>query len=422
MGSIDRAPLFIHARTLTARLQFQRHLSEGRRLLAGFDGQVAITTNTFLSKDGTRINQGGSERYALDLCRLIQSHFGLTPWVFETTRHGRCRVGHHDGIPVVSLPVSGKHTIFSHAFHQLLAPRPPKLTLYTYLPHLAERAFHPNISLSHGVFWDFYDPEKQAYTAPFLAGAQAADQLVSVDTNTLASFRAMGNFQALESRAHYVPNYADDPGAGPDTLPPPCHLTVAQLAESGQRLRILYPRRLSHARGVDLFLQAATELLADARYRDILHFTFLGEEDKDVWTQAIDQLCGAYPQAVTRQVAEFDAMAGHYQDADIVVVPTRYSEGTSLSLIEAMMHQKAVVTTTVGGLPNLVLPGFNGLMVAPDAQALKRALVTLIESPDTRVQLAARAREVALACFSRPQWEQAWVTLLAPVLSPSVTK
>lgn len=418
MGSIDRTPLFIHARTQMARLQFQRHLQEGRRLLEGFDGQVAITTNTFLSKDGTRINHGGSERYALDLCRLIQSHFNITPWVFETTRHGRCRVGEYDGIPVFSLPVSGKHTIFSHAFHQLLAPRPPKLTLYTYLPHLAEQAFHPNVALSHGVFWDFYDADKHAYIAPFFTGAKAADQLVSVDTNTLASFRAMGNFQALESRTHYVPNYADDPG----DLHPPCPLTVSQLAASGRRLRILYPRRLSHARGVDLFLQAATELLADPHYRDVLHFTFLGEVDKDTWTQAIDQLCAAYPQAAVRQVAEFDAMAGYYQAADIVVVPTRYSEGTSLSLIEAMMHQKAVITTTVGGLPNLVLPGWNGLMVAPAADALKQALVMLIDQPERRVQLALRAREVALACFSRPQWEQAWAQLLAPMLSPSVTK
>lgn len=67
-----------------------------------------------------------------------------------------------------------------------------------------------------------------------------------------------------------------------------------------------------------------------------------------------------------------------YDAADLFVHPTRY-EGSSLVTLEAMMHSKPVVATRAGGLPDKVIPGRTGWLVAPgDAAGLSAALAEAI--------------------------------------------
>ena len=67
-------------------------------------------------------------------------------------------------------------------------------------------------------------------------------------------------------------------------------------------------------------------------------------------------------------------MGDWYQRARIVVVPSR-REGFGLVAAEAAAAGRAVVGTSVGGIPNVVRPGVSGLLVAPaDVDALAAAL------------------------------------------------
>ncbi|MEO5987877.1 MAG: glycosyltransferase, partial [Candidatus Eisenbacteria bacterium] len=60
--------------------------------------------------------------------------------------------------------------------------------------------------------------------------------------------------------------------------------------------------------------------------------------------------------------------------ADAVVLPSLW-EGLPLTLLEAMVRARPVVATTVGGIPEVVIPGENGQLVPPnDALALADAL------------------------------------------------
>jgi glycosyltransferase involved in cell wall biosynthesis len=77
---------------------------------------------------------------------------------------------------------------------------------------------------------------------------------------------------------------------------------------------------------------------------------------------------------------------------DIFVLPSR-SEALSNSLLEAMACGCCPVTTRVGGNPELVRHGENGMLFeAGDVGQLCRVLETLVELPVLRGQLAARAR------------------------------
>ncbi len=91
-----------------------------------------------------------------------------------------------------------------------------------------------------------------------------------------------------------------------------------------------------------------------------------------------------------------------YRDADVLVNPS-LSESFGMSLIEAMSTGTPVVATQIGGMPEIVEHGSNGLLVSPDsATELAAALVQILSDAPGRQSLgeSARARAVALYDWS----------------------
>ncbi len=79
--------------------------------------------------------------------------------------------------------------------------------------------------------------------------------------------------------------------------------------------------------------------------------------------------------------------------ASIFALPS-YAEGLPNAMLEAMSAGKAVVVTHVGGIPDVVKDGENGLLIPPaDTQALTIALKTLLENKQLRDTLASNARK-----------------------------
>jgi glycosyltransferase involved in cell wall biosynthesis len=64
--------------------------------------------------------------------------------------------------------------------------------------------------------------------------------------------------------------------------------------------------------------------------------------------------------------------------ADIYILPSYY-EGVPISILEAMRYGKPIISTCVGGIPEIVEPGVNGLLVNPgDDAALLNCLLFYI--------------------------------------------
>lgn len=85
---------------------------------------------------------------------------------------------------------------------------------------------------------------------------------------------------------------------------------------------------------------------------------------------------------------------------DLFVLPS-HSEGVSLALLEAMAAGLPVIATAVGGLPEVVTDGDNGLLVPPeDPEALATALERLLEDPALAQRLGANARRHVEENFS----------------------
>jgi glycosyltransferase involved in cell wall biosynthesis len=103
---------------------------------------------------------------------------------------------------------------------------------------------------------------------------------------------------------------------------------------------------------------------------------------------------------------------------------TSLSEGIPVTIIEAMAAGVPVVSTNVGGVPELLEDGVSGLLVpVGDATGVANALTRLEADRDLRERLSRAARERAETCFSEPQMIEAYAALYAsmPVVRPVAT-
>jgi glycosyltransferase involved in cell wall biosynthesis len=85
--------------------------------------------------------------------------------------------------------------------------------------------------------------------------------------------------------------------------------------------------------------------------------------------------------------------------SDVFVLSSRW-EGNPMSVMEAMASGLPVVSTAVGGVPELVRDGETGLLVpSEDTGALAQAIQALVDNPARRQAMGAAARQHAVASF-----------------------
>jgi glycosyltransferase involved in cell wall biosynthesis len=77
--------------------------------------------------------------------------------------------------------------------------------------------------------------------------------------------------------------------------------------------------------------------------------------------------------------------------AHVLVLPS-HAEGLPMSVLEAFAACVPVICTPVGGLPEVVVDGANGLLVPPgDVSSLADAILRLLEDETFRARIAAGA-------------------------------
>ncbi|HHW03881.1 MAG TPA: glycosyltransferase family 4 protein [Thermoanaerobacterales bacterium] len=87
-------------------------------------------------------------------------------------------------------------------------------------------------------------------------------------------------------------------------------------------------------------------------------------------------------------------------DFDVFLLPS-VSEGLGLSLLEAMALAKPVVATEVGGIPEVVKSGVNGLLVPPrDPSAIAEAIIRILSSKQMAYSLGQAAKNTVFDRFS----------------------
>ncbi len=90
-----------------------------------------------------------------------------------------------------------------------------------------------------------------------------------------------------------------------------------------------------------------------------------------------------------------------YKSMDVVVLPSYSGEATSQTLPQAMLMQKPVISTNVGGLPEVVINENTGLVVHPkDSDSLVSAILKLYSDTTLRDKLVKNGYKHALNLFT----------------------
>jgi glycosyltransferase involved in cell wall biosynthesis len=164
--------------------------------------------------------------------------------------------------------------------------------------------------------------------------------------------------------------------------------------------------RLSREKGADVMLDALAE--SDPRW----HLSIIGEGD------ALDQL---RRQAVSLRITDRIAWHGSIANAgsllaafDAFVLSSR-TEGTPITLLEAMNAGVPIVATRVGGVPDIVSASHALLIPAEQPGMIARALSELEREPSAAIERSVRARERLLQSFSLATWLDAVGVVYAAV-------
>jgi len=176
-------------------------------------------------------------------------------------------------------------------------------------------------------------------------------------------------FGLPEDRVLHLPNFLE-PGQEPTGGP-------------GQGW--LYAGRLAPEKGLDTLLEAA-RLLPD------LPLTLCGSGPL---TEEIRARLNTMPQV--RMLGHLPQAALHalIHEAAVVAVPSRWPENFPYAVLEAQAAGRAVVASRIGGIPEQIEDGVDGVLVPPgDPRALAEAVGALVAQPEraARMGQAARAR------------------------------
>ena len=164
-------------------------------------------------------------------------------------------------------------------------------------------------------------------------------------------------------------------------------------------LHILYLGHLGKAKGSFDLICAAKIILGQQRG---IVFDLVGQEQalgdmKQLNTEVVDA-------GLERFIHIQPAVTGAekiklFRSADIFVYPS-YHEGMPMAVIEAMACGLPIIATQVGGLPDLVCPGLNGLLVpAGQPDQIAAAIHQLVVNPQMRYSMQIESLRLAQENF-----------------------
>jgi len=108
-----------------------------------------------------------------------------------------------------------------------------------------------------------------------------------------------------------------------------------------------------------------------------------------------------------------DAVLDAYSNLDVVVVPSLWPENSPLVIREAFMARVPVVGARIGGIPELVTDGKNGLLYDPLSPTdLTRALRTLVDDRRMLESFARNCPAVKSMDVHAREWESIYSDLL----------
>lgn len=377
------------------------------KVIANYNNKDNITAKaaTFFDYDGSNYYSGGAERYLVDLHEVCKN-LGYNMDIYQNANFPYMRKFRN--INVIGMKAKDMPLNYSLEYITEQAKNYSCMTKYFSKLHIYSAFYEcfpycssPSIGISHGIAWDnrgcvktngidFWNRNYRMIESAFMC-----DKMVSVDTNTANWFQTI-DFNLGNQKIKVIPNYVDTNEFKPQND-----------LKKKDKIVITYPRRLYEPRGMYLLLNIVDKLFKE--YKNIeIHFVGKGF-DEDV--NKIKEKMKKYPNRLFCYSSTPEKMNEIYKKTDISLIPTIYSEGTSLSCLEAMATENIVISTRIGGLCDLIIDNYNGYLIEPTEEDLYNKLKYVLDNYDKQEIIKKRARESA-ETFNKNTWAQKWKNVI----------
>lgn len=377
------------------------------KVIANYNNKDNITAKaaTFFDYDGSNYYSGGAERYLVDLHEVCKN-LGYNMDIYQNANFPYMRKFRNInviGMKAKDMPInySLEYITEQSKNYSYMTKYFSKLHIYSAFYECFPYCSSPSIGISHGIAWDnrgcvktngidFWNRNYRMIESAFMC-----DKMVSVDTNTANWFQTI-DFNLGNQKIKVIPNYVDTNEFKPQND-----------LKKKDKIVITYPRRLYEPRGMYLLLNIVDKLFKE--YKNIeIHFVGKGF-DEDV--NKIKEKMKKYPNRLFCYSSTPEKMNEIYKKTDISLIPTIYSEGTSLSCLEAMATENIVISTRIGGLCDLIIDNYNGYLIEPTEEDLYNKLKYVLDNYDKQEIIKKRARESA-ETFNKNTWAQKWKNVI----------
>ena len=376
--------------------------------------KVAILYYRYLDMDGNERTIGGVQTYLLNLAELCRE-LGWKPLIFQYANNAFEKIVQSVtivGIPCLGLSYKRRKKKLFEAATSVIDLRSDILLFGA--DHCSVNTDSPRcISIQHGMVYDLpisYITKRKMFRYGLLAKLKKihfrrlavknfnnCKNRVCVDYNFLNWYRTMIPNEC-EGNIWVIPNFTNI-------------LEEKKFRKgytTGNPIKILFARRFTPYRGTKIMAEAVENILSE--YSDV-EFTFAGEGPDEQWLKTCFSNSDSVKFVKYLPGKSLDLCSQH----NISVIPSIASEGTSLSVAEAMGAGCIVVASAIGGITNMIIDGYNGILIAPDSVSLKEAIVRLIKDTSLRNRLRINGYETAKHAFSITQWKERWTEVLSTV-------
>lgn len=361
--------------------------------------RIIAIYNNFFTSDGMKESIGGIQTYLRNLLPYFVE-LGYEVELHQMSNIEFCK--EYRGIKVIGHILSKNKAkqqdkeLYEFATSGL--DHSDDILFFATTTNMVKNDFLHSIAIQHGITWDVpkhfeYSHRRnlfQIFLKAILAHRTVADMdrvknIVCVDYNYVNWYRTQIAYPDVKT--YTIPNFTELPDVMPKKEP--------------DGVRIIFARRMQQYRGTRLFTDVIMNIID--KYPQV-NVTIAGTGPDEKYMR--DKL-SKFPQIEFITYNSEESIKVH-RDKDIAVVPTLGSEGTSLSLLEAMAAGCAPIATNVGGMTNILLDGYNGLLINPEYSELFDALEKLICDKELRISIADKAYKTVKQSFGIDKWKEKW--------------
>jgi L-malate glycosyltransferase len=190
------------------------------------------------------------------------------------------------------------------------------------------------------------------------------------------------DFEIRESKVHYLPFGIDTDIFSPDP-------DASQ--KNGVVIEIFSNRGFFPVYDNETLIRGFA--LAYAK-KPALRLTLKGEGPLEQEVRNLAVSLGLSDVVTFRKKTSYDDVPGDYRAADVFIT-TSISDGTPVSILEAMASALPCIATNVGGIPEWIEHTETGLLIQPKSpENVAEAILSLAADPSLRSRLGSAAREV----------------------------